>query len=89
MLVLVKIASQLLNEAMHIAQVDQRGRVGKLHLLQEVLDLHWIIESRLADHSFNFLVVSKSSASLNVLKVDIRIIGVREHIGKIDKETLV
>ena len=88
-LVLVKITSQLLNEVMHVAQVDQRSRIGKLHLLQEVLDLNWVIESSFADHSFNFLVVSKSSASLDVLKVDIRIIGVRKHIGKIDKETLV
>lgn len=75
LLCLVEILRQVLDETMHVTQVDQRPWVSKLALHEEVLDSLGVVEGGFLDY---FLYVSESAescASLDVLKVDFWVVS--------------
>jgi len=74
---------------MHIAKVDQRSGITEFTLHQEVTDLQRVIVSCLLDNAFNLLEVAHASAALNVLEVDVVVLGVGQHIHQEEEKTFV
>lgn len=62
-----------MNKIKTIADDDQGKLILQLCLLQEILDLLWIVVVALSTDTFNFTNLAGPSGSLDVLEVDFRI----------------
>jgi len=89
LLVLVQVTSQFLYELVLVTQVDQRSRIRKLHLLQELLYLLRIVVSCFLNHTLDFPVVAKSGTCLDVLEIYLWVICVRQHVCKVDQHPFI
>lgn len=81
MFVLIQILSEFFNEVMLIAKVNERTRIWKFLFFEEIFDFDWVVECGFSDDTFYFFVVTKSSASFNILEIDIGVICLRESIS--------
>jgi hypothetical protein len=84
-----RVFGEFFDVVVDVTQVNQGSWITELAIHQEVSNLNGIIESSLSNNSLNFLKVAHSSTCLNILKVDVWIVRVWQHIAQEQQQTFV
>ena len=73
--VLVEVKNQIVNKVESVADDDERKLVGKLGLLQEVLDLLRVVVVAFPAYTLDLADLACTSSRLYVLEVDLRVLA--------------
>lgn len=71
--ILVEVQNEVVDEIEAVADNDEGELVGQFGLLEEVLDLLWVVEVALATDTFDFPNLPRTCRSLDVLEVNLRV----------------
>ena len=80
---------QVINEVVHITEINEWSWVSNFAVFEEVLHLHWVVTAGLTNYTLNFLVVLETSAALDVLEVDVLILSVWKNIHEVVDQTFI